>query len=309
MKPRALPSEPWDTVSVDFVKVEGCTFLSCIDLYSHCPKMVLMRNTDTEATIDALSSIFARFVLPRRIIIDNGPPFQAEAFNAKLAEWSVKHEVTAPYAPWENPVERFHRTLRNKLAKIDQHTSLKYRIREVLRTIRSTACTPINACPGDVLLRGKYRTPLRTLPLTEATPQSDEEDWRERDTLVKTVSKDAYDKRKNAKHPNFKVGDKVFVSVPKQHPFEGEIVGTKGNHEVLVRDSEGNDIRRHPNAVQRLPDETPDDSNVLRAQGPNDTTPKETRVLTNIEPHPPPGAPPIRRSQRQRFPPDRLTYS
>ena len=63
--------------------------------------------------------MFARQGVPGILVSDNGPQFTSKMFKDFCKSEGIKHVTSAPYCPQSNGVvERFHRTLKEMLAKI-----------------------------------------------------------------------------------------------------------------------------------------------------------------------------------------------
>ena len=52
-----------------------------------------MSSTTTQATLDQLRSVFARWGIPQQLVSDNGPQFVANEFERFLSLNNVKHQV------------------------------------------------------------------------------------------------------------------------------------------------------------------------------------------------------------------------
>ena len=76
--PWEYPEGPWRRLHIDFAgSGEGKTFLVVVDAFTKWPEVAIMTSTTTEATVDELRYIFARW---QQIVTDNGPQFVSEMF-------------------------------------------------------------------------------------------------------------------------------------------------------------------------------------------------------------------------------------
>ena len=71
--------EPWQTISVDLTGpshlLQGKTFLIIIDHFCRFPEVVILSDTSSKSIIGALTSLFARYGLPEKLLSDNGSNF------------------------------------------------------------------------------------------------------------------------------------------------------------------------------------------------------------------------------------------
>jgi len=80
-------------------------------------------NEQTQTVRDALTATFQQYGLPRRMTMDNGPPWGAGGGNgrfSRLTVWLMEQGITVghsrPYHPQtQGKLERFHRTLKSEL--------------------------------------------------------------------------------------------------------------------------------------------------------------------------------------------------
>ncbi|XP_026530652.1 uncharacterized protein K02A2.6-like, partial [Notechis scutatus] len=97
------PRGPWSRIHIDFAgPTKGHTFLIMVDAYSNWLEVSSMRTTTTEAVTKELSKLFATHGLPDIIVSDNGPQFTSLEFEKFLAEWGIRHALTAPAHPAAN---------------------------------------------------------------------------------------------------------------------------------------------------------------------------------------------------------------
>ena len=69
------------------------------DLYSKWPEAVSTGSVTTQAVIDFLEVLFARWGMPTTITTDNGPQFISAEFTTFLSERGIRHIRTAFYNP------------------------------------------------------------------------------------------------------------------------------------------------------------------------------------------------------------------
>ena len=94
-----LSERAWKKISTDLCEHEGKQFLVVIDYYSRFPEIAFMSSTTSNAVINKLKDLFARWGVPDEIIIvsDNGPQFSSDQFLKFSQEYDFKHTTTSPY--------------------------------------------------------------------------------------------------------------------------------------------------------------------------------------------------------------------
>lgn len=255
LKPRELPPHVWYTISVDVFYYLGIPFLSCLDSYSRYPAVVRLSLETTAAITKACDQIFALFGAPRRLISDNGPQFTSTMFKLFLDDQGVYHERTVPYAPRQNPVERFHRTVKQLMRKSGKSNAAEA-LRVALHTIRSTVNTATGKSPGDLFLRGGFRTTLQQLsPTSDATSEDDEElhdAVRISDMQAKAIPKTTFASRHHAQDRVLVLGQSVFIKQPSGATETGTVVKASP-HDAVIEAQSGSVQRRHLDRIQPQP--------------------------------------------------------
>ncbi|XP_043862227.1 uncharacterized protein LOC122756640 [Drosophila santomea] len=107
VQPAASSRKNADT-GADFVgPLHGNSMLLVlVDRFSKWTEIVPLRRATTETLRKAVRErIVARYGVPKIMITDNGVQFTSRAFKRFLEELGVKHQLTAPYTPQENPTE------------------------------------------------------------------------------------------------------------------------------------------------------------------------------------------------------------
>ena len=89
-----------------------------LDRFSKWVEIVAVRKATTEGLVRAFRErILGRFGVPKVLIPDNGAQFTSKHFKNFLREHGVKHQLTAPYTPQENPTERANRNIKRMIAQ------------------------------------------------------------------------------------------------------------------------------------------------------------------------------------------------
>ena len=94
----------------------GKMFLIVVDSHSKWLEVELMHSITSEATIEKLREMFARYGIPQQLVSDNGPQFTLQEFSNFANTNGIKHTLVAPYHPRSNgQAERFVQTFKQFL--------------------------------------------------------------------------------------------------------------------------------------------------------------------------------------------------
>ncbi|GFX94046.1 uncharacterized protein K02A2.6 [Trichonephila clavipes] len=109
------PSMPWERIHVDFAgPIFEHAFFLIVDAHSKWLEVYPMKVTTTKKTIECLRDSFARFVLPRVLVRDNGSQFTSYEFQRFMHKNGVRHKTSAPFKPSSNgQAERYVATLKS----------------------------------------------------------------------------------------------------------------------------------------------------------------------------------------------------
>ena len=81
LHPWQWPEKPWQRIHIDFAgPFMSSMFLIVLDAHSKWTEIIPTSSTTSSATINILSTIFARFGLPEHLVSDNGAQFTTEEF-------------------------------------------------------------------------------------------------------------------------------------------------------------------------------------------------------------------------------------
>ncbi|MES2606414.1 MAG: IS481 family transposase [Pseudomonadota bacterium] len=119
----AHPNELWQMDFKGHIPVgrQRCHPLTVIDDCSRFSLCLEACGDERKGTVQqALTSVFRRYGLPRRMTMDNGSPWGGNGRFSRLTVWLIEHGVTVshsrPYHPQtQGKDERFHRTLKAEL--------------------------------------------------------------------------------------------------------------------------------------------------------------------------------------------------
>ncbi|KAI5145376.1 hypothetical protein NEPAR06_2421, partial [Nematocida parisii] len=123
-----------ELVAMDIMKeeIEDRYILVMIDMYTRVGKIVLLNNKKTEEVIRGLERFIRERGRPEAIMCDNAKEFTSEEMEKYLVNKGTGQRKISIEAHNSNGrVERFIRTIRDDLAKLDRKRELKDRLREI----------------------------------------------------------------------------------------------------------------------------------------------------------------------------------
>jgi len=99
-----LVSKPFAQVTIDIIgplpvcQESGNRFiLTVLDLYTHYPEAIPLKQHTAADVAQALGTVFSRFGFPQEILSDQGSDFMSELMQVVLNEFSVHQIQTSPY--------------------------------------------------------------------------------------------------------------------------------------------------------------------------------------------------------------------
>ena len=302
LHPWEWPSQPWSRIHLDFAgPFLGHMFLVLVDAHSKWIDVQMMTSTTSTKTIEKLRIIFADHGLPRKVVTDNGSSFTSEEFKSFLSQNGIVHVTTAPYHPSSNGLaERAVQTFKNGLKRTPGAT-IQEKLSKFLFTYRITPQTTTGIPPAQLLMGRRLRSRLdRLFPDTSQRV----EEKQAKQALQHDTSKPLR---------TFKVNDTVYVkdfSTASPTWIPGKVVKVTGPLSYHVELQTGRIVRRHVDAVRRREVRTPSTTT-----GPSTEDDyflpdvPSTSTIPLVPPPPPPLVQPsVRRSDRNRQPPERLGW-
>ena len=116
-------SDPWTRIAIDIVgplpvcpKTGNRFVLTCIDLATHYPEAIPLKQHTAVEVANALAQIFSHFGFPDEILSDQGTEFMSQLMQHFVFQFGISQIRASPYHPETNgSCERFHRTLKSML--------------------------------------------------------------------------------------------------------------------------------------------------------------------------------------------------
>ena len=241
LHPWKWPTRPWARLHLDFAgPFCGKTFLVMIDAHSKWIEAVCTPSTSSQAVIEELRTVFAKFGLPETIVTDNGSGFTSREFRQFLQQNGIHHTTSAPYHPSSNGLaERAVQVVKKGLKKIQDGT-IRTRLAKVLLAYRTTPQVTTGRTPAELLLGRLPRTRLDLL----------KPDTAQRVEHKQEAQKATHDAR--ARIRTFEVGDAVFA---KNHGdgnkwLAGVITKRTGPVSFHIQLSDGRERRCHQDQIR-----------------------------------------------------------
>ena len=264
VKSTILPAGPWLDLATDLMGPlpSGHYLLVTVDYYSRFFEVDVLRTVTSRTVIGCLEAHFARHGVPTSLRTDNGPQFASAEFVTFLQAKGVRHVRTTPLWPRANgEVERQNRTLLKTL-QIAHATGKAWREELVtfLLAYRSTPHTVTGVPPAQLLYNRPFRCKLPAM-----LPDDSPEQVVLRDAERKAVSAQAADIDRRAADTGVGAGDRVLLQRNQRgnklsatfHPQALTVVNRNGD-QLLLRTSEGTELRRNVQQTKIFVSPTPD---------------------------------------------------
>ena len=304
MHPWEWPDCPWARIHIDYAgPVRGKMILVVVDSHSKWIEAHVVNSSTSQATIEKLRLIFSTQGLPQVIVSDNGTSFTSEEFAAFVRANGIKHLTSAPYHPASNGLaERAVQTLKKALKKDPGKTNLETQILHFLFRYRITPHSTTGVTPAELLLGRRPRSRLDLLH-PDISRRFRQRQWNQ---------KEGHDQ--HCRQRELSAGQTVWVRNPGtgRQWFPGTISQVLSHQRFRVSLEDGCIVDRHIDHVRRrvaVPGKN-------RPEPSTDPVPPDLDVSEDSpEPAPdppaevigPPPQPALRRSARDRRPPERFT--
>jgi len=290
MHPWEWPEHPWERIHLDYAgPFLGKMFLVVVDAHSKWMEIEVVNTATTQATVEQLRAMFARFGLPKVIVTDNGTCFTSSEFTEFTRRNHIRHFKTAPYHPSSNGLaERAVQTFKQGMKKQLTGTVVT-KLSRFLFHYRLTPHTTTGIAPAELMLKQRPRSHLDliipSLKDKVSQQQQNQKSQHDRTTRQRTFQQD----------------DLVMVRSfkgPKNSWLPATVVSTSGGQSYKIKLTDGKIVRRHADHIQPrqsdcipAPEDDSDDIPIPVSQQP------PASGSATIE---------LRRSQRYRRPPERF---
>ena len=135
-------------------------FLIVIDAHCKWLDVLMVPNTSTVVTTDALNSVFATHGIPSTLVSDNGASFTSDEFQQFCKASRIKHIRSAATHPATNGLaERAVQIFKNSMKKMRNNIPWKQGINRFLFKYRTTPQST-REDPAQLLMNRSLRTPL-----------------------------------------------------------------------------------------------------------------------------------------------------
>ena len=228
MKRRALPTQAWVDVAIDFLGPlpSGHYLFVIVDYFSRYKEIKVMKTITADQTVEALKEIFSRTGIPVSITADNGRQLTSDSFVKLCSEYGITLHHTIPYWPQQNgEVERQNRDIikRLKISQI-QKSNWKNDLLDYLTMYNSTPHSTTGKSPSELFYKRQFRDKLEV---------------RDNDLEKKMKGKEYADRKRKAKESDINVGQKVYV---KNMFRDNKLTATFGGTPHTVISKNENDV-------------------------------------------------------------------
>ncbi|KAK7886282.1 hypothetical protein WMY93_025903 [Mugilogobius chulae] len=287
-----LPTAPWEKVGTDLFHLHGKDYLLLIDYYSNYPEIAQLTSTTAQSVITHLKGFFARHGIPHCVVSDNGPQYDSGEFKDFAKQYGFKHVTSSPLYPQANgQAEKGVQIVKRLLKKAKDGEGDPY------LALLSYRAAPLEcgASPAELLMGRKLRTTLPQITV------HNNKNWIDKKKKLKHRQKMAYDKSTRRLEPLFE-RDSVRIEGPDCWDRKATVLSEVGPRSFVVETEDGQRIRRNRRSLLKTNVDIEKHTDEAESENQNDTSktqPSEPLVSS-------PSTEPLRRSTRQRKPPERL---
>lgn len=276
-----IPEKPWQNISIDLfgplpdqrhILVVRCNL-------SRFPDAKIVRSTGAQHVLPALGEIYKNFGHPECHKCDNGPPFNGQEFHDWSTKRGIRTKASYPYHPQGNEAECFMKPIKKAIQiGLEKRRPIQEIIDELLRDYRSTPHPATGLTPGEMMLRGGYRTKF---PQQPNPTENQIQEAKIHDSHRKEVANAKINASRWRKYPKIIQGDRVLVKRSSKinkfasqfNPTPHMVTDVQGSRYELVADNDYNnrhtifrhisDIKlykpkQHPKSITHYPPPSPD---------------------------------------------------
>ena len=258
---RPTPKRPMEEVTMDHKgPVKGSYVLVFLDIFSRFIDIAFVNSTSMAATREPMLKYFSIFSTPLQIRTDNGPPFSSQEFTDFSHEQGFVHHSNTELSPIANAeIERLMKVIGSAIQRADVLHPGKWK-EEVLNSVKAYRATPhpeLRKSPYEIMFGRKARpgTIAYAPQITEINEYQDAterfESVAQRLYLSKVKRKEHFDKKKNVRPHEFRIGDICWALIDKNKRrvvYEKElfqIIEIRGNQITAIGKESKKFLRRH----------------------------------------------------------------
>lgn len=275
-----IPHAPWDSLSVDVLKLplteNGFRYLLvCIDSFSRFSILVPLKDKTARSVARALiNEVICRYASPKVLLSDNGTEFNNAILKAVCETFQIKKCNILPYAPQANgKVERANRRILDIIRFISGSTSSwDEHIPLVECSLNSAVHSSVNESPHFILYGSDKKLPYQFIS-SEPRPLYDVEDYvRQRVSVFQRIHTSVRNSLESSQHSmlakqhqrakphEIGIGDIVFTRVQDRHSkldplFNGphRVINVMSGHKVkLLNLKSGTEQIIHKDHLKRV---------------------------------------------------------
>ena len=168
LKPRPVPTRPWQKIGSDLFELKRKNFIIITDYYSLWPEVYELKEAKSAQVIQVMKDTFARHGVPTELVSDNGSQYISKQFKKFAKEWDFCHDTSSPRYPQSNGLaESSVKTVKLMMKKC---LATGKDIQQGLLAIRNTplAC---GASPAELLMNRQLNDNLPRVPASTNTNQ------------------------------------------------------------------------------------------------------------------------------------------
>ncbi|GFW48289.1 retrovirus-related Pol polyprotein from transposon 412 [Trichonephila clavipes] len=135
--------------------------ITAICMSSKFPEAIPVSDISSLSVTDALLNIFSRMGFPREIQCDQGTSFTSALTTECFERFGILVRHSSVYHPQSNPVERFHRTLKQLLRVLclDAGSEWHKHLPSILLALRTVSHESTEYTPSELVYGKNLRTP------------------------------------------------------------------------------------------------------------------------------------------------------
>ena len=257
-----VPERIWQEINIEYLGPipNGKYILVIMDQRSCYPEVEFVSSTSADQLLLSLDRIFSSYGLPEVIIMDNGPPFKAQAVKDYMLSHAIKHRRITPLWPQANAeAERFMQSLNKTLqAAYIEKVEWRRAVYEFLSQYRHTPHCTTKISPSEMMFNRRVR---HTIPdQLHHSRENINETLERNNEKSKQKAKRYMDKRSHAKESSINVGDTAIIKQPKHNKltskfkvFPYKVTQIKGTM-VTAENSKGHTTTRNVSHFERISD-------------------------------------------------------